>query len=78
MKNKLLIICTMLLQGLLLKAQYEPSLLDALGEDEKTTEYTTNAFKGSRVIDAHSMEMLHTGDPRPGAHQYCRKPLGTQ
>ena len=53
--------CTLLLQCVLLKAQDEPSLLDALGEDEKTTEYTTNAFKGRRVINAHSIEMLHTG-----------------
>lgn len=69
----MLIMCTLLLQCVLLKAQDEPSLLDALGEDEKTTEYTTNAFKGSRVINAHSMKMLHTGDPRPGAHQILSK-----
>lgn len=60
MRYALLIICAFFLQSTLVKAQ-EPSLLDALGEGEATTEYTTNAFKGSRVINAHSMEMLHTG-----------------
>lgn len=41
-------------------AQDEPSMLDALGE-EQTIEYTTNAFKSPRVINSHSMEMLHPG-----------------
>jgi len=44
----------------LAQAQDEPSLLDALGE-EQTTDYATNAFKSPRVINGHSMEMLHEG-----------------
>ncbi len=59
MKYPLFILCFLFLQTL--HAQDEPSLLDALGEDEKTTDYVTNAFKGSRVINNHSMEMLHPG-----------------
>ena len=35
-------------------------LLSQLGE-EKTTEHITNAFKSSRVINTHSMEMLAPG-----------------
>lgn len=35
-------------------------LLSLLGE-EKTTERTTNAFKSSRVINGHSMEMIGKG-----------------
>ncbi len=58
--KQLLILTILLLPAVLVKAQ-EPSLLDILGEGEKTTEYTTNAFKGSRVINSHSMEMLHPG-----------------
>lgn len=42
------------------QAQDEPSLLDALGE-EQSTDYATNAFKSPRVINGHSMEMLHEG-----------------
>jgi hypothetical protein len=42
------------------QAQDEPSMLDALGE-EQTTDYATNAFKSPRVINGHSMEMLHEG-----------------
>ncbi len=36
------------------------SLLDLLGEEEET-EFTTNAFKSSRVINSQSMEMLQVG-----------------
>ncbi|MBK8561894.1 MAG: hypothetical protein IPN76_00680 [Saprospiraceae bacterium] len=43
-----------------IQAQDEPSLLDLLGGDE-TTDYATNAFKSPRVINGHSMEMLHEG-----------------
>ena len=42
------------------QAQNEPSMLDALGE-EQTTDYATNAFKSSRVINSQSMEMIHEG-----------------
>ncbi|MDZ4679638.1 MAG: DUF5777 family beta-barrel protein [Saprospiraceae bacterium] len=38
----------------------EGSLLDILGKDE-VTDYTTNAFKSSRVINGHSMEMISEG-----------------
>lgn len=55
----LLLVGACMLSVLTLKAQ-EPSLLDALGED-KTTDYATNSFKGTRVINAQSMEMLHPG-----------------
>ncbi|MCB9283275.1 MAG: hypothetical protein H6563_04310 [Lewinellaceae bacterium] len=44
-----------------LYAQEEPSLLDMLGAEEETTEYTTNAFKSTRVINSASMEMLGAG-----------------
>jgi hypothetical protein len=40
----------------------EPSLLDGLLDDAPPTiDYATNAFKGTRVINAQSMEMLHPG-----------------
>ncbi len=42
------------------KPKTETSLLDFLGE-EKTVERMTNAFKGTRVINAHSIEMLAPG-----------------
>ena len=40
--------------------QAQDDLLDMLGT-EKTTDYATNAFKGTRVVNAHSMEMLYPG-----------------
>jgi hypothetical protein len=40
----------------------EPSLLDELLANEPPSiDYATNAFKGTRVINAQSMEMLHPG-----------------
>lgn len=42
------------------KAQDSPSLLDLLG-DEAQTDRVTNAFKSSRAINNHSMEMLAPG-----------------
>ncbi len=39
----------------------EDSLLDLLGEDEPEVEYVKAAFKSSRVINGHSMEMLSPG-----------------
>lgn len=44
----------------ILNAQDEGSLLDGLGVDDGTT-IVTNAFKSTRVINAHSIEMLHKG-----------------
>ncbi len=38
----------------------EPSMLDLLGED-KTINYEAYAFKSPRVINSHSLEMLHAG-----------------
>ncbi|MFM9949892.1 MAG: DUF5777 family beta-barrel protein [Saprospiraceae bacterium] len=38
----------------------EGSLLDILGKED-VTDYTTNAFKSSRVINGHSMEMIGEG-----------------
>jgi len=43
-----------------IKAQ-EPSLLDLLDEDEPEIEYVRAAFKSTRVINGHSMEMLAPG-----------------
>ena len=39
----------------------EESLLDLLGEDEPEVEIIKAAFKSSRVINSHSMEMLSPG-----------------
>ena len=39
----------------------EESLLDLLGEDEPEVEIIRAAFKSSRVINSHSMEMLSPG-----------------
>ena len=41
-----------------LKITAQPDLLEA---DEPTTNYVTNAFKGVRVINGHSIEMLAPG-----------------
>lgn len=58
MKNKLYILGTLLLLAFNMQAQDD--LLDMLGND-KTTDYASNSFKGTRVINSHSMEMLHPG-----------------
>ncbi|HEX6333382.1 MAG TPA: DUF5777 family beta-barrel protein [Flavisolibacter sp.] len=42
-------------------AQEEEDMLKQLGEDEPKKEYVFNAFKSSRVIMSHSMEMLRPG-----------------
>src|SRR5215210_7950763 len=39
----------------------EEDLLKLVGEDEPKKQYTYNAFKSSRVIMTHSMEMLRPG-----------------
>jgi len=39
----------------------DDNLLDLLGEDEQETQYISNAFKSSRVINGQSMEMLGEG-----------------
>ncbi len=38
----------------------EPSMLDLLGED-KSVNYAAYSFKSPRVINSHSLEMLHAG-----------------
>lgn len=43
-----------------MKAQ-DTSMLELLGDDEPTTEYITNAFKSSRVVNGQSMEMIAQG-----------------
>lgn len=58
--NQLVVFAIICLTANLASAQDEPSMLDALG-DEQTTDYATNAFKSPRVINGHSMEMLHPG-----------------
>ncbi len=42
-------------------AQDAPSLLDELEEEQPVTEHVRYAFKSPRVINGHSMEMLHEG-----------------
>lgn len=58
MKNVLLAVVIFIAGSTSLKAQ---DLLDLLGEEEPTTEYTKNAFKSSRVINGQSMEMIAKG-----------------
>lgn len=43
-------------------AQDEPSMLAVLEDSAKSREPVTGAFKSSRVIQAHSIEMLHKGN----------------
>lgn len=54
-----LIFLTFLTFGQLLSAQ-DDDLLSLLGE-EQTTDYAAYAFKSPRVINSHSLEMLHAG-----------------
>lgn len=65
MKKTLLLLITCLFWhslGTIALAQDDAdSLLNLLGEEEKTTDYTLNAFKSTRVISSHSMEMLPVG-----------------
>jgi hypothetical protein len=57
-KTILLFLCTFL--SPLLHAQ-EEDMMKLLGEDKPLKEYVNNAFKSSRVIMSHSMEMLRPG-----------------
>jgi hypothetical protein len=54
----ILLLCFLMISNL---QGQEPSLLDLLDEDEPEVEYVKAAFKSSRVINSHSMEMLHPG-----------------
>lgn len=58
MTNKLFFFFALLLGAGSIHAQDD--LLDMLG-NEKTVEYAANSFKGTRVVNSHSMEMLHPG-----------------
>jgi hypothetical protein len=58
MKKYILLFCAALISSTSLRAQDD--LLDLLREDENTI-YATNSFKGTRVVNAQSMEMLHPG-----------------
>ena len=58
MQFKFLALGALLVCSFQLSAQDD--LLDMLGND-KVTNYATNSFKGTRVINAHSLEMLHPG-----------------
>lgn len=42
-------------------ATYAQDLLDLLGDEAPKKEYVTNAFKSTRVITGHSMEMVGNG-----------------
>lgn len=58
-----LICLTMVMTATFLKsaAQDSTDLLNLLGKEEPKKEYVYNAFKSSRVIMSHSMEMLRPG-----------------
>ncbi len=58
MNKKILLFGLFLAFSQMVRAQDD--LLGMLG-DEKVTDYATNAFKGTRVVNGHSMEMLHPG-----------------
>lgn len=58
MRNFLL---SLFLLGYIFSYSQTEDLLDLLGEEEETTEYVKNAFKSSRVINGHSMEMIAKG-----------------
>ncbi|MEZ4983387.1 MAG: DUF5777 family beta-barrel protein [Saprospiraceae bacterium] len=60
MKSFLILIISIIGFSNLMIAQEEESLLSLLGEEE-TTDYVTNAFKSTRVINGASMEMLGVG-----------------
>lgn len=58
MYKKILLFCLFITAAQFAHAQDD--LLGMLG-DEKVTNYATNSFKGTRVVNNHSMEMLHPG-----------------
>lgn len=49
------------LAGLAARAQEDLDLLSLLGEEEETTEYSTAAFKTTRIINLHSVEQTARG-----------------
>jgi len=58
MFRKILLFCLFIISARFAYAQDD--LLGMLG-DEKVTNYATNSFKGTRVVNNHSLEMLHPG-----------------
>lgn len=58
---KLALFLVALLSGSAMYAQDE-DLLKLVGEDKPKKEYVENAFKSSRVINGHSMEMIAKGN----------------
>ena len=61
MKNLFLIIPFFLFGNNFVYAQSDSDMIGLLGEDEPLTEYVTNAFKSSRVVNGQSMEMIPKG-----------------
>jgi hypothetical protein len=59
--KKSLLLLTLLYASNILTAQDEPDLLKGLEEEKPQKEYVSNAFKSSRVINAHSMEFIGKG-----------------
>lgn len=60
MKKTLTLIFAAIFFSNLLAAQND-DLLKLVGDDEPTTDYITNAFKSSRVVNGQSMEMIAKG-----------------
>lgn len=60
MKNKFLLLC-LPLSILVSQAFAQKSLLDELGEDEKTIDYVKYSFKTNRIINMHSLENTAEG-----------------
>ena len=60
-KYKYVLLLFVLVFGKAAIAQPEKGMLAELGEDSSATEYITNAFKSTRVVNSQSMEMLGQG-----------------
>src|SRR5688572_534049 len=61
MKLKLTVLLLSSLLSTVISFSQEEDLLSLVGEDKPKKEYVYNAFKSTRVIMAHSMEMLRPG-----------------
>ncbi len=55
------LLAIIMLLSVVQKVQAQDDLLGLLGEDKPTKEFQRNAFKATRVINAHSMECLSRG-----------------
>ena len=58
-KNRLLLVAILL--SVLINANAQDDLLKLLGEDKPKKEYVEYAFKSSRVIMSHSLEIIKPG-----------------